>query len=117
EDGGDCDCAAAGFEAIDEAAAASVASMLEFECDFRLAPDCRKACACQLPQLSGGALRTCQTDALASGLDGWCSIDPSQNVGDPQFVSDCRVGYPRTLRLLGRFEGLAGENLFLTCPD
>lgn len=114
---GDCDCAAAGLEAIDESAADSVKRMLDFECGFRLALNCTAACACQLPQLSGPALAACQADALASDLDGWCSIDPSQNVGDPQFVSDCRVGHPRTLRLLGRFEGLAGENLFLTCPE
>lgn len=114
---GDCDCAAAGLDVVDDAVADSVARTLEFECDFRLAPGCNGACACQLPQLSGAALRACQTDALTSGLDGWCSIDPSQNVGDPQFVSDCRVGHPRTLRLLGRFEALEGEDLFLTCPE
>jgi len=114
---GDCDCAAAGLEFVDETAAESVARTLEFECSFRLAEGCGAACACQLPQLSGAALERCQTDALASGIDGWCSIDPSQSVGDPQFVSDCRIGHPRTLRVLGKLEALRDEDLFLTCPE
>ena len=114
---GDCDCEAAGLEFVDEAAAESVAHTVEFECSFRLAEGCDRACACQLPQLSGAALGSCQTDALVSGIDGWCSIDQSQNVGDPQFVSDCRVGHPRTLRLLGKLEALRDQDLFLTCPD
>ena len=113
---GDCDCEVAGFEAVDASAADSVARMIDFECTYRGGRECHAACACQLPQFSGEALRACQTEALASGVDGWCSIDPSQNAGDPQFVSDCRVGHPRTLRLLGKFEALAQDDLFLTCP-
>ncbi len=114
---GDCDCAAAGLQEVDAQALESVQRMLEFECSFQRRFDCERACACQLPQLRGSELAACQESALASGIDGWCSIDPSQGIGDPQFVTDCRVGHPRTLRLLGNLERLKDEALFLTCPE
>lgn len=114
---GDCDCAAAGLEEIDAQARASVERTLGFECRFRLAGQCDSVCACQLPQLSGAALESCQHSAVAGG-DGWCSIDPAQDVGDAQFVADCRAGHPRTLRLLGRLaEFRNSQDLFLTCPQ
>lgn len=114
---GDCDCEARGLLPIDERARASVDQTLAFECSYRLRQGCENSCACQVPQLEGRALARCQTDALATGLDGWCSVDPSQGIGDAQFVADCRAGHPRTLRMLGRFEALEDEELFLTCPE
>lgn len=113
---GNCDCEAEGLEPIDAQALASVQQMLEFQCRFQFASDCAGVCACQLPQFSGERLRACQNNALASG-DGWCSVDPAQGVGSAQFVSDCRAGQPRTLRLLGRLEQYEVNGLFLTCPE
>ena len=114
---GDCDCRAAGLQEVDARAVESVERMLAFECTFQRRFDCEHACACQLPQFAGTQLEACQQSATASGIDGWCSIDPSQNIGDPQFVTDCRVGHPRTLRLLGRVEPLKDQELYLTCPE
>jgi hypothetical protein len=113
---GNCDCVGRGLEPIDPGASASVEQMLDFACRFERAGDCDTVCACQLPQFSGARLQECQTSAIAGG-DGWCSVDPAQGVGSPEFVSDCRTGQPRTLRLLGRLEPLEDAQLYLTCPE
>jgi hypothetical protein len=111
-----CDCKAAGLEEVELSARASVEQMLRFECAFRQR-ECETMCACQVPQLSGRELSECQTNAVATGINGWCSIDPSQGVGSSEFVSDCRAGQPRTLRLLGTVEALKDNHLLLTCPE
>jgi hypothetical protein len=111
-----CDCEAQGLAPIDARARASVDQMLEFACRFQFASDCAGVCACQLPQFSGRALDECQNNPLAAG-DGWCSVDPAAGVGSPEFVSDCRAGQPRTLRLLGALEPREDNRLFLTCPE
>jgi hypothetical protein len=105
-----------GLTDIEQKGVELVEQALQFEARFR-GVDVDQLCACQLPQASGGKLTECQSNAAASGIDGWCSIDPQQGIGSPEFVSDCRVGQPRTLRMLGALAELRESDLFLTCYE
>lgn len=111
----DCDCEARGLLPIPPEVEDSVEAQLAFVCRYNNQSDDCTSCACALPQLQGRAADACRSDLFASGPDGFCYIDPEQGLGIQDFVQDCRLGEPRTLRLLGRIEDLKESELYLTC--
>jgi len=81
-------------------------------------PSCKDLCRCQLPQLSGPELATCQNDASHLELSGFCYLDAEEgepNVGRPELLTDCPVGEHRDLRLLGGAPSDRAISL-LACP-
>ena len=62
------------------------------------------------------ALRACQQDADANGVEGWCYVadTPLQSVGNPELVAECPATKRQVLRFVG--EGL-GRNTttFVAC--
>jgi hypothetical protein len=92
--------------------AAAVLARAELErsglCGAGAQRSCEDVCLCELPQLRGGPLTACQSDAApylqdpASGeeLRGWCSVDPAV-AGNADLVRACPPEASRILRFLG----------------
>jgi hypothetical protein len=79
---------------------------------------CKNLCRCQLPQLSGSQLTSCQNDASRLSFAGFCYINTEQgeaNVGRAALVADCPVTEHRDLRLLGGAPADRAISL-LACP-
>jgi hypothetical protein len=65
-------------------------------------PCCQDLCFCELVQLSGAELTTCQNETAPSPEPaGWCYVDPSQGAGSADLVASCPPGEQRQLRVLG----------------
>ena len=47
---------------------------------------------------------------------GWCYIDPTQNIGNPQLVANCPSGETREIRFVGAGTPTASTFTFLSCP-
>jgi hypothetical protein len=86
-------------------------------------PDCQRACLCVVLQVQdaanpnpGEALRACQQDVEANGVEGWCYVADNdvQSVGNPELVAECPATKRQVLRIVG--EGL-GRNTktFVAC--
>jgi hypothetical protein len=85
-------------------------------------PNCLGACLCEVQQVQqvpgvpnpDEALRICQNDDPASGVEGWCYVDADLGIGNPELVSSC----PATERRLLRFVGqglLPNTTTFVAC--
>ena len=82
-------------------------------------PGCAALCRCELPQLAGPALATCQNTRDSADLAGFCYISATASepsVGSADFVRDCPGTQRRDLRLL---RGAPKTELFtlLACPS
>jgi hypothetical protein len=82
-------------------------------------PKCAALCRCELPQLAGPALATCQNTQETADLAGFCYISAmadEPSVGNADFVRDCPEAERRDLRLL---RGASNPQLFtlLACPS
>jgi hypothetical protein len=73
-------------------------------------PSCNNACLCEVQQVQEAqnpdpeeALRLCQNEDDASGVEGWCYVadNENQHVGNPELVAAC----PATSRQVLRFAG------------
>lgn len=65
---------------------------------------CEDYCTCELLQLSGGDLNTCQNDANPPSTPGYCYINAAPNephVGNADLVKDCSASEKRLLRFVG----------------
>jgi hypothetical protein len=77
-------------------------------------------CFCEIDQLGGDDLKTCQTDtdiipvsASNTPVDGWCYVD--QTTGAPSLVDGCAAGEKYKVRFVGAGQP-GGEALtFITC--
>jgi hypothetical protein len=86
-------------------------------------PSCSRACLCevlQVQQVPGqdpvAALRACQEDESASGVEGWCYIadTDSQQIGNPELVAACPPTERQVLRFVG--QGLRrNTTTFVSC--
>jgi hypothetical protein len=82
-------------------------------------------CQCEIVQLAGDSLRTCQTlgsDLPPSVGDGWCYVDPAQQSGDIngacQVVQSCPDTDKRVIRFaLSSSEPRSGGTAFITCQE
>jgi hypothetical protein len=115
-----CGCAALGLiDVADPTLAAAVQSKLEDLGQCGSAdPSCTALCRCELPQLAGPALSTCQNAPQTADLAGFCYINATSDepaVGNPDFVRDCPASGRRDLRIL---RGAPKAQLFtlLACP-
>jgi hypothetical protein len=78
---------------------------------------------CEIVQTTGAQLDACQQDAStvpldASGKDvnGWCYVDPGQNIhSSADIVKDCPANEQRLIRFVGNGNPSAGAKLFITC--
>ena len=117
---GGCGCEALGLvEVADPTLVDAVQNELEDlgQCG-RADPKCAALCRCELPQLAGAALQTCQNSQITADIFGFCYISATAGepaVGNPEFVRDCRSTVRRDLRILG---GAPKAQLFtlLACP-
>ena len=115
-----CGCAAWGMiEVADPTLADAVQSKLEELGQCGSAdPKCAALCRCELPQLAGAALATCQNAQQTADLAGFCYISATTSepaVGNADFVRDCPATGRRDLRIL---RGAPKNQLFtlLGCP-
>jgi hypothetical protein len=71
-------------------------------------PNCTGACLCEVLQVQQvttnptDALRACQNDEVASGVEGWCYVDADQGLGNEALVEGCPATQRRLLRFVGR---------------
>lgn len=77
-------------------------------------------CACEIEQLQRDALEACQSgandDPAASGGlgNGWCYVDASLGIGDPELVAACQ-GLPGVFRLVNGGRISPGATPFSVC--
>ena len=65
-------------------------------------PCCENHCFCELDQLSGDDLQTCQNDPSPQPEPvGFCYVDPGRGVGSEAVVEMCPLREKRLLRFLG----------------
>lgn len=86
-------------------------------------PTCQRACLCEVLQVQDAAnpdpeeaLRACQEDPDANGVEGWCYVadTPLQSVGNPDLVAECPATKRQLLRFVG--EGLGrNSTTFVAC--
>lgn len=79
------------------------------------------ACVCEIKQLSGQDLTSCQQDATlpASTQDGWCYVDPGQGSGNPELVAKCLPSQQRIIRFANNSGQTPANNsvVFYTCQE
>jgi hypothetical protein len=78
-------------------------------------------CFCEIPQVSGAALTTCQTAGphATQGADGFCYIDASAApaIGNPALVDGCAAGQKHGLRFVGAGLPAGGSAVILACSQ
>jgi hypothetical protein len=65
---------------------------------------CDQFCTCELLQLGGDQLKSCQNDAAAPDVPGYCYVNAAPNepnVGNADLVKDCSADSKRLLRFVG----------------
>jgi hypothetical protein len=78
-------------------------------------------CFCEIRQVSGTALTTCQTAGpqATQGADGFCYIDASAApaIGNPALVDGCPAGKKHGLRFVGAGFPTGGAAVVLACSQ
>jgi hypothetical protein len=120
-DGDSCDCAAyqlANAGAGPTAKAYDVLRARGVCADDGLHVACERYCVCEIPELGGAALTSCQNDPAYAGKDsGFCYVDPAQGAGSLDVLMACPVADKRTLRFSGAVPS-EGATAFADCdPD
>ena len=106
--GGSCDCSAAGRSAAPAEA---------------ITDDVRKAgdCICQIDQLEGSDLTTCQQDTSDSpgggSITGFCYVDPTVGVGNAALTKKCAANQQRILRFVGNNTPVKDATVFYACQE
>jgi hypothetical protein len=73
-------------------------------------------CFCELTQTSGDDLTHCQQDVTApASVYGWCYVDATIGVGNPELVATCPDTERRLIRFVGNQVPATGATLFITC--
>jgi hypothetical protein len=73
-------------------------------CGAKGGTPCESYCTCELAQLQGPNLMSCQQDASPPSVPGYCYINAAPNepnVGNPDLVKDCSADSKRLLRFVG----------------
>lgn len=74
-------------------------------------PSCSRACLCEVLQVQDAqnpepveALRACQEDLDADGVEGWCYVADTarQQIGNPELVAECPATQRQVLRFVGQ---------------
>jgi hypothetical protein len=81
----------------------------------KLDSDAKNDCFCEITQVTGAALHSCQNDVAPTGADGWCYID--ETTGNPALVSSCPVSERHEVRLVGGGKQAPSSVLFVTCEQ
>ncbi|HTV17842.1 MAG TPA: hypothetical protein VMG12_04205, partial [Polyangiaceae bacterium] len=86
-------------------------------------PNCQRACLCEVLQVQDAqnanpdeALRACQEDTDANGVEGWCYVadTDTQQVGNPELVAECPPTQRQVLRFVGQGLG-RNTTTFVAC--
>jgi hypothetical protein len=113
-----CDCSAPGRTPATSADVATIEQELEATgvCGGGSGISCASLCACELAQLEGDALETCQNQTTDPGdLYGFCYVDPAAGAGNPALVQGCRAEQQRRLRFLGVNVPAADKLTMIVC--
>lgn len=101
-----CDCEALNRDSLSAEIAAVVHVELEEQrlCNFTGGPACDSLCLCELPQLSGADLDSCQNTLEPLRTTGYCYInaEPGEpHLGNPDLVHHCSSAERRRIRFTG----------------
>jgi hypothetical protein len=80
-----------------------------------LDPNTKGDCFCEVTQVTGTALHSCQNDVTPTNADGWCYIDAT--TGNPSLVSQCPASEQHEVRLVGAGKQAPNSVLFVTCEQ
>jgi len=75
-------------------------------------------CFCEIQQLVGDDLEQCENtvDPAASAQgNGWCYVDATVGIGNPELVASCPPNERRLVRFVGKGEPAVGSTVFVTC--
>jgi hypothetical protein len=101
-----CDCEAAGRRALAPDISNGLRAELKSQqwCGEKGGTPCDSLCLCEMPQLSGDDLRSCQNDPEPPPAVGFCYLNamPDEpNVGSPALLQNCSLGEQRLVRFTG----------------
>ena len=91
--GGACSCAGPARKGVDMANQPAVAEAQEEH------PELAKDCFCEVVQVQGAALTSCQNDLVSSNADGWCYVD--EDHGNKALVQGCPATEQHEVRFVG----------------
>jgi hypothetical protein len=78
--------------------------------------DPNQSCFCEIQQLTGEPRTSCQNDLdVAAGVDGWCYVDATAGIGNPDIVAECPSSEKRVVRFVGNAEATPGTTRYVTC--
>jgi hypothetical protein len=114
-----CDCFGAGVGEVTEAVATSTRKAMQDQllCGVPGTVDCASICLCEIPQLQGAALVSCQNDPAAPASPGFCYINGAEgeaHVGNPALLGSCAPDALRLIRFTGRTLA-RGSTAWLSC--
>ena len=83
--------------------------------------DVREAgdCVCEITQLGGEARTACASEVDTSKIDGdgWCYVDPAQELGNPEIVEKCPATERRLIRFVNEGNAQKDALVFITCQE
>jgi hypothetical protein len=102
-----CECEAMGYSSLATGTDAALRAELKSQqsCGVQGGTPCEALCACEIPQLSGDDLRTCQNQPEPPPVPGYCYLNAMQdepNVGSANLLQNCSLGEQRLIRFTGR---------------
>jgi hypothetical protein len=73
-------------------------------------------CFCEIQQLSGAALKDCQTNPNpVASTNGWCYVDAQFGTAEAAIVAKCPVTEQHEVRFVNGGQPDSGSTLFITC--
>lgn len=76
-------------------------------------------CVCEITQLTGDGLSECEneTDPSKLSADGWCYVDPTQGLGNPELVAGCMPTERRLIRFVKGGNPTKDATVFIACQE
>lgn len=74
-------------------------------------------CVCELEQLSGDALHSCQSAGRDADVDGWCYVSPAQGLGASDLVTACPPDRQQALIFAGAGTPVDQTTIFELCSS
>jgi hypothetical protein len=76
---------------------------------------CSSYCMCEVRQLAGAELTSCQAGSKDPNVYGYCYVDADQMIGNPELVAQCPATQKRLLRWTGDGLPANGSSMMMAC--
>ena len=116
---GDCACDGAKGRSLIESPDLREAVREELEGHGKCGGDsnvrCSSYCLCEVRQLAGAELTSCQAGSKDPNIYGYCYVDADQEIGNPELVAQCPATQKRLLRWVGEGLPANGSSMMMAC--